>query len=42
MLESIAEQRHLLLERLSESEVVLSRIAFLRDEVFYSAIFQKN
>ena len=39
MLEIIAEQRHLLLERSSESTVVLSRIAFLRDEVFYIVIF---
>ena len=39
MLEIIAEQRHLLLERLSESAVVLSKIAFLRDEVFYNVIF---
>ena len=42
MLEIIAEQRHLLLERPSESAVVLSRMAFLRDEVFYIAIFQKD
>ena len=42
MLEIIAEQRHLLLERLSKSAVALSRIAFLRDEVFYIVIFQKD
>ena len=42
MLEIIAEQRHLLLERSSESAVVLSRIAFLRDEVFYIVIFQND
>ena len=39
MLEIIAEQRHLLLERSSESTVVPARIAFLRDEVFYIVIF---
>ena len=42
MLEIIAEQRYSLLDRPSESVVVLSRIAFLRDEVFYIVIFQKD
>ena len=42
MLEIIAEQRHLLLERPSESAVVLSRIAFLREEVFYIVLFQND
>ena len=41
MLEIIAEQSHLLLER-PESAVVVSRIAFLRNEVFYIVIFQKD
>ena len=41
-LEIIAEQCPLLLERPFESAAVLSRIAFLRDEVFYIVIFQKD
>ena len=42
MLEIIAKQGHLLLERPSESAVVLSRIAFLREKVFKIVIFQKD
>ena len=42
MLEIFAEQRHLLLKRTFESAVVLSRIAFLRDEVFYMVIMRKT
>ena len=39
MLKIIAKRGNLLLNRLSESAAVLSRIAFSRDEVFYIDIF---